>query len=223
MKKINSILALSAMAFTVACSNAPEQAVEANEAEEVVAAPEATTENYTINTDESVVEWIGFKTYSDDQHTGIISVSEGNAEVEAGNLIGGSFTIDMNSIDCKDLEGEYKGKLEGHLKNADFFDVENHSTAVFTITGIEAVQDTATGTSHVVAGNLMLRGIEKNISIPANISIEENTLNFMAPEFVINRTDWEVNFHSTGIEGVAKDQLIDNNIKLTVAFTAHKS
>ena len=49
--------------------------------------------------------------------------------LQNGNITGGEFVIDMNSIACTDLEGDSKGQLEGHLKSDDFFGVENHPTA----------------------------------------------------------------------------------------------
>jgi len=36
--------------------------------------------------------------------------------------------VDMPTLVSNDLQGEYKGKLEGHLKSDDFFGVEAHPT-----------------------------------------------------------------------------------------------
>ena len=39
----------------------------------------------------------------------------------------------MSTITATDLEGEYKGKLEGHLKSDDFFGVEKFPTATLAL------------------------------------------------------------------------------------------
>jgi hypothetical protein len=45
--------------------------------------------------------------------------------MKGNQLVGGSFVLDMTSINATDLTGEYQQKLNGHLKNGDFFEVEN--------------------------------------------------------------------------------------------------
>ena len=52
---------------------------------------------------------------------------------EEGNLTGGEFKMDMASIQCADLEGEKKGKLEGHLSSDDFFGVDAVSFLYLTL------------------------------------------------------------------------------------------
>jgi len=36
----------------------------------------------------------------------------------------------MKSMECTDLEGEYKEKLDGHLKSKDFFGTNEHPSAI---------------------------------------------------------------------------------------------
>ena len=76
-------------------------------------------EGVKINTEKSVVTWKGYKVTG--EHTGTIAIKNGELNFDDGQLTGGSFEIDMTSIKCTDLEGEWAGKLEGHLKSPDFF------------------------------------------------------------------------------------------------------
>jgi polyisoprenoid-binding protein YceI len=46
-------------------------------------------------------------------------------------VVGGTFTVDMTST-ATDLQGEYQGKLNGHLKSEDFFGTEKYPTATFS-------------------------------------------------------------------------------------------
>jgi len=49
--------------------------------------------------------------------------------VSADGIIEGEFIIDMNSISVSDLQGGAKASLERHLKNEDFFSVNDFPVA----------------------------------------------------------------------------------------------
>ena len=89
---------------------------------------------YNIDAANSTVKWVAKKVTG--AHEGTVAVQSGNLEYTDGLLSGGEFTIDMTAIAVTDLKGNMAGKLEGHLKSADFFDVENHPTATFKITSV---------------------------------------------------------------------------------------
>ncbi len=80
-------------------------------------------------------------------------------------------------------------RLTGHLKSADFFDVEKHPKATFESTAIAANDD---GT-YTLTGNLELRGITKQISFPATIEIDDNGFSATA-EFALNRMDFDIKY-----------------------------
>lgn len=227
MKFYSKFLVLALIGGMVACNNAPESAIEASEAEEV-AEEVATAETFSVVTDGDEITWIGFKTYSDDTHTGTIQVEEGEFQTEGGNIVSGKFVMNMASINSTDLpaESEYKGKLEGHLKSADFFSVEEFPTATFALTSVVAADESdTTGATHILSGNLMMKDQEKNISIPAVVSMENDEIVIKTPEFVIDRTNWNVNFNSSSasLEAIAKENAIDDKIKLRVNLIAKKS
>ncbi len=224
MKNLGKFFAIAAFGFfAVSCGNTGE-AVEATEAQEVTT-PEETSATYVVSTEGDEVKWVGFKTISGDKHNGTIQVTEGNFETHNGEIVGGSFVIDMNSIHNEDVpvEGDYnKAKLEGHLKSADFFDVANHPTATFTITGVTAIENGENGVTHTISGNFKMKGEEKNISFPAKVTMVDDMIMLSAPEFTIDRTDWNVMAMSASLEGFAKDKAVDNNIKLVVDLKAAK-
>ncbi|HAD98613.1 MAG TPA: hypothetical protein DCG19_14475 [Cryomorphaceae bacterium] len=225
MKTLSKFFAFALISWTVAsCGNAPEETVETKEAEEV-AAPQETAATYAMVTDGDEIMWEGYKTISGDSHTGTMQVTEGSFTVENGEVTGGSFTIDMNSIYNEDLpeEGDYnKAKLVGHLKSEDFFYVEKYPTATFTITSVSPVEGKE-GATHMVSGNLNMRGNEKNITFPAKIDVSGDKVSLTTPEFVIDRTNWEVMYLSANLASVAKDKAVDNNIKLQLNVEAQKA
>lgn len=215
MKKLNLFVWAVAGMSLVACNNAEEKEVETTEAQEVVEVAEAAS--FAV-APESKVMWKGFKTNVDWSHNGTIAITDGSFVVKDGQLVGGSFTIDMNSIVAEDFLGNEKyDDLIGHLASADFFDVANNPTASFEITGVEAAANEEAGTTHNVMGNLTLRGETNNISFPAKVAVDENGVKISAPEFGIDRKKWNVMFHSTGDASMAsltKDQFIDDTILL---------
>ena len=99
-----------------------------------------------IEVKDSNIEWEGEKVTG--SHEGTIELKDGYFTMENGELKGGEFVMDMTSITVTDLEGEDKGKLEGHLKSDDFFGVNNHPTAKLVIT---SVAKKSNGTYGVVA------------------------------------------------------------------------
>jgi len=113
----------------------------------------------TINKEEkelkikkSSVVWKGYKVTG--SHTGTIALESGSLLFSEEKLVGGSFSIDMTTINSTDLEGEYKGKLEGHLKSDDFFGVEKNPTATLVFKKVKATGKN----SYNVTGDLTIKG-----------------------------------------------------------------
>ncbi len=169
--------------------------------------------------DSGKLNWVGSKALGD-SHSGTISLSNGKLAVADGALQAGDFMIDMNSITCTDLEaGKGKEKLEGHLKNADFFDVAQFPTGTFEITSVTPATGIADVT-HNVKGNLTLKGTKKSITIPANISVAGGKVSAVSPSFTINRTEWGITYGSGSIVDLAKDKVINDDIALVLELNA---
>lgn len=218
MKKI-AILAAVAIA-AISCSNGSkaDEAV-TGDAQEVQAVIEAT--EYTI-AEGSYLKWRGFKTYVASEHIGTIGVQSGTFAMAGDQLVGGTVTMDMNSITDVDIEDEGKrGDLEGHLKSDAFFYVDSFPTAVFEI--VEVREEATDATPYVVVGNLTIRGITNSIEFPANVFVEEGSVRLEAPAFSIDRTKWNVKYHDSDDATIAetlKEDLIDHSIELTINVVA---
>ncbi|NUM50765.1 MAG: YceI family protein [Flavobacteriales bacterium] len=177
-------------------------------------------QQFKADTKTSKMEWVGKKVTG--QHNGEINVKNGELTLKKGNIVKGNFTIDMQSIVTLDLQGEWKEKLEGHLKSADFFDVEKHNTASFTITGSEAKADEK-GNTHVIKGNLTIKGITKPLSFPAKVTVKDSKLVAIA-DIIINRTDYDIKYGSGKFfEGLGDKMIYDDfEIKLNFGAVAAK-
>ncbi|MCH1401354.1 MAG: YceI family protein [Schleiferiaceae bacterium] len=221
MKKLALMAALGL--FVASCNSDKAAEATTGEAQEVTA--NGAAETIALDSG-STVAWRGFKTYTpmDDQHLGTVNVQEGTFDVAEGKLVGGSITIDMNSITCTDLEDEGKrGYLEGHLKSDAFFHADSFPTAVFEI--VEVVDPSEATKYSTVTGNLTIRGTTNSITFPADVSVVEDGVKFMAPTFSIDRTLWGANFHNRDDATIAeslKDDLIDHSIELTIKVKATK-
>ena len=93
----------------------------------VAASTVVTAQTKKIDVAKSKIEWVGKKVTG--QHNGTVNFKEGNVVFKGKKLSGGSFIVDMNSLTATDLQGEYQGKLNGHLKADDFFGTEKFPTA----------------------------------------------------------------------------------------------
>jgi len=211
--------ALLLSAVLVSCGQTPEgEKVEAQEKVETTTAESASGTAYSVDTEASKINWTGGKLVGN-SHMGYIKLKDGQLNVEGGNLSGGKFVIDMNTITDTDIENpEKRQDLEGHLKSDDFFNVGAHPTATFEIAKVEPATDKPDAT-HTITGNLTMKGITKSVTIPANISMEDGMLKATTPQFVIDRTQWEVMYGASAL-GVVKDNIIKDEVALIIELTA---
>lgn len=200
MKNLTTgFLALSTAFFMVACSSTPGEKVEAEAKQEVKAAP-ITAKTLNVDTEASTISWVGTKPTG--QHEGMMKIKDGQLMVEGETLVGGKFTLDMVSIAVTDLEGEEKGKLEGHLKTGDFFEVEKYPTAMFEITAVKAVEGVENAT-HNITGNLTMKEQTKSVTLPAKVSYQDGVLTAETPDFKIDRTEWGIVYKSSKVGDMA--------------------
>ena len=97
----------------------------------------------------SEVNWWGYKIAKTEasSHNGTVNLKSGNIVMKGNQVVGGTFVLDMASLNATDLTGEYQTKLNNHLKNGDFFEVEKYPTATYTITSLKKITTKYTITS----------------------------------------------------------------------------
>ncbi|MBB4079127.1 polyisoprenoid-binding protein YceI [Lewinella aquimaris] len=179
------------------------------------------TASYTVDPQASTVIWNGTKLIGGG-HTGIVPIASGNLETDNGKLVGGEFTLDLAGLENTDLDGDGKGKLEGHLKSADFFDVEQHPTAKFTITGVTPAENAGDDHNYDITGNLTMKGNSRSITIPASVTMEEDRIVSTTPDFVIDRTEWGIVYNAGSTVGIVKDKVINDEIGLKLDLVAKR-
>lgn len=160
----------------------------------------ATRYHFTPN---SKIGFVGAKLTG--SHQGGFKSFTGHFTLENGKPVGNDHkvVIDMNST-FADAE-----KLTTHLKSGDFFDVEKYPTSTFDVTELK---DGGNG-SYTVAGNFTLHGVTKNITFPATVQQNGDTVK-IAAKFAINRKDF-------GIVYPGKvDDLINDDVKIALDLEA---
>jgi polyisoprenoid-binding protein YceI len=162
-------------------------------------------ETKQIKTRESKVNWVGKKAIGSD-HKGTINIQNGTLEFKKDKLIGGEISIDMNSITVTDLEGDYKNKLEGHLKADDFFGVDKFQTSKIVFTKIEGNDG-----KYKVTGDITIKGIIESITF--DLDVKGNTA---TAKLDIDRTKFGIKYGSSSFFDNLKDKAIQNNFELNV-------
>lgn len=165
-----------------------------------------TLDKKQVNIDQSVINWIGYKVTG--QHDGTITLREGVLEFKQDQLTGGSFVMDMTSINTTDLEGDYKNKLDGHLKANDFFGVKKYPKATLVFTSV-----TKNETNYSVVGDLTIKGITNKIAFDLEVSENKATTSFK-----IDRTKYGIKYGSASFFDGLKDKAIYNEFDLTVSL-----
>ena len=233
MKKKNLIylLAGSLVLFT-ACNSAPESDKAATTEAKDVSPATAEGSAFNIDTTTSKIKWIATKVSA--YHVGSIHIKSGVLNVKDSTVTGGKFLLDMNSILVTGPAGSDAGmnaKLLGHLKSPDFFDVITNPEATFVITDVKPFAGTVKDSTdprqaeiseykvadptHTVSGNLTIKGISKNITFPAKITITGSTVDAVA-KFNIDRSQWNIVYPGK------PDDLIRNDIHLGLSIKASK-
>lgn len=172
--------------------------------------------NVEVNVKNSTVKWIGSKIAS--SHEGNVSIEKGALAIDHGKLNGGSFTINMNSITCSDIESEKKNKyLVDHLKNEDFFNVKDFPFANINITQALKVK----GNTYKIYADLTIKGITHPIIFQADVDI--NGLNYSArAKIIIDRTKWNVVYKSGSIFKDLGDKFIHDEIEFEIFLLSVK-
>lgn len=164
-----------------------------------------TKEKKEVKSEQSKVTWKAYKVTG--SHTGTVDLKSGALIFDEGTLTGGKFEVDMPSLVSTDLEGEYKGKLEGHLKSDDFFGVASHPTASLVFTEVKA----SGKNSYEVTGDLTIKGITKPVIFDVSVYGSKATATLK-----IDRAQYNVKYGSGSFFDNLGDKTIYDEFDLVV-------
>lgn len=153
----------------------------------------------TLDPAKSTFNWKGTKVTG--EHVGTIKLKSSKLTTDkAKKITGGEFVMDLASVDCTDLKGKWKKKLEDHLKSADFFDVAKHPTAKLTIDKV---------TDKDFAGKLTIKGKTHPVKVAYTKKGSEysGTMKF-------NRTKFDMKYKSGSFFKNLGDKMIHDEVTL---------
>lgn len=204
----------------ISCSDAPKGDNATISDKEAVAA--ASGETFQIDTADSRIRFTGHGVGKN--HPGIFRLSSGSVAVAGNQVTGGNFVINIKSMDLEQKGGMFDEKLRPHLMSGDFFDADKFGTARFEITKLEPYQANSSDTSIVeganfnVSGNLTLKDVTKNVTFPAKIDLDGNTLKAKG-NFDIDRRQWNMNY---GNDKTLGDKFISEKVNIELDLEATK-
>ncbi len=157
---------------------------------------------------DATITWVGKKVGG--QHTGTIDLKNGNLVMEGQEIVGGTFVIDMTSIQVTDLQaGRGKEKLEGHLNSPQFFGIEEFPTATFKIKKAKR-----NGSNYVLAGDITIKGVSQSIQV--DLTMEGNKA---TTKLVIDRTKHGITYGSASLVDTLKNKAISDDFELKISFS----
>lgn len=165
-----------------------------------------TSQNLNVHSlivEKSVINWKGTYSFLFSEHTGTVQFKEGKLYTANRNITGGDFIIDMTTISNEDYLNN-RGAVE-HLRNPDFFDVEQFPKAKLVITHIEYFYP---NNEHIIDADLTIKGITKPIEFRATVD-EPNKQ--MRARLKIDRTRWGIIYNHK-----IKNQAISDAIEFDV-------
>ncbi len=167
----------------------------------------------SIDPAQSQIKWTGYGVGK--SHWGHVNVKNADLNFDKkGEPTRGEIVVDLTTIKTKDIEDPtYAGKLDGHLKNSDFFDVETFPTATFRAEKIAKQKDG----SYKVDGKLKIKDIEDAKSLVMKPVTEAGTT-FLVGSLKFDRAKHNVQYNSQKFFDVAKlgDKLIKDEIDLEI-------
>ena len=192
MKKTTIFLTLFTLLFLAGCTTSQPNEKIISQPIQVIGETDFSDGTYTLDTELSTITYTGFGVGK--SHIGTFSLTEGIIEKNEGK-VSGDFTIDITSMTAE------SDRLLGHLKSADFFDVENNPTATLTITDIDD--------NYQVTGDLTMKGNTHEVSFPAKVSGEK-----VAANFKIDRTKWDIKYGSGSFFDDLGDKAIKDEVEI---------
>jgi len=203
-------LLLAAALGLAACAKNPADTATPAEVKEPGAQPKASATPlpgarvFTITPD-STIGFVGSKVTG--SHHGGFKKFSGEFSLAGGALTGSGhkLVIDMDST-WADNE-----KLTGHLKSPDFFNAAAFPQATFELTSSEKIDESKVK----LTGNLTLHGVTKQISFPADLSVQGQQAALKA-EFFIKRFDFAIKYPGKA-DDLIRDEVV---IKLDVKAVA---
>ncbi|MFG2607190.1 YceI family protein [Streptomyces sp. NPDC048514] len=136
---------------------------------------------------------------------GVFTSVRGQGEVRPDGSATGTVTLDATSLDTKNP------KRDAHLRQADFFDADNHPEIVFTVGSAKRLD----GGAVRVDGRLTVRGVTRPLSLTGRLAEVGADSLVLEAEFTVDRTDFGITWNQLGM--LAKPSTLITRLRFTRA------
>jgi|TARA_B110000914_G_scaffold178075_1_gene159782 polyisoprenoid-binding protein YceI len=162
----------------------------------------------TLNIQQSTMKWTG-KQITSKTHYGSLKFKSGDVLFKDGLISKGKFIVDMTSLLVEDLQGENKGKLEGHLKSDDFFSIDKFEESSLIISNSSKIPNGVNA-----SGTLTIKGL----SHPIDFKILKKGDSWLG-SLIFDRSKYNVQFRSGNFFENLGDKLILDFIKIETTLS----
>jgi polyisoprenoid-binding protein YceI len=133
---------------------------------------------------------------------GVFGQVSGSGVISAAGDVSGAINVAAKSVDTGN------SKRDQHLRSADFFDVEQHSSITVSVDGIRPSGDGVT-----VTGSLTVRGRTRPLSFGAKVCVIELGEVWLDADVQVNRADFGLTWNQMGMASM------NNTISVHAVFT----
>ncbi|MBC7902215.1 MAG: YceI family protein [Gemmatimonadaceae bacterium] len=177
---------------------------------------QAVNTNFGLDSSKSQLFWKSNKKIGSG-HYGTIQFSFGKIVVSAnGSILGGTFILDMNTINSTEKISENGRKeVNGVIKSDEFFYVKRFTAGVMTLKSVTPISGDY---QYTVTGELTVKNITKPVTFVATITKNGDAM-FSKASFKIDRRLWHIGFKPEVLFGEIKDDMIEYLIDIELDLT----
>src|SRR5690606_35151404 len=164
------------------------------------------TDTLKINLQDSNIAWKATEMWGAKSRRGTLSFEDGFFLTVDGQMVGGGFKVNMETMDVTDIpihETIARKNLLDHLKSDDFLNVAHYNSATMNFVNVQKT----TNDSLKISGNLQIREVTKNIEFMAYFKDS-----LFRTGFTFNRLDWNIAYEGSW----ADKTLVDKEVELAI-------
>lgn len=166
--------------------------------------------------DSSRIEWTGFE--HGGPRTGYFDLKDGKIRILDGQVIGGTFNIDIASMSATDMaSADLRNMMLDKLQGPDFFNMALYPSARFEILEVTPVTGNkyngVLGSNALVHGQLTMLGKSMVISFPAKIELDQERI-VVDAAFRLDRTEWGMTSSADPKDELYVEKAVDIRVKI---------
>lgn len=144
--------------------------------------------------------------------SGTLTVDPAKPEATRGSIL----------IDAKTLSVE-NAMMKEHMLGKDWMDVATHPVISFTVSGVEGVKTEGESSTATVKGKFSLKGVEKEISVPAKVTLLKDKLGArtggkLQGDLLVIRTEFTIKRSDYGVNPKAPTDKVSDDIVINLAI-----